>query len=297
MGRQMLTQSEQDLSSARPNVVDFDRVSDLHYLGNYLRKLPVNMTRMIENAYDWEHLPHVHASSFSSIDLIASGPWGWRAKIGVPQTGGATYQLLDLLVARDKNYWVSTVYSGPGAGIEIHTQASEISDGEIEVDVRFYLPEAPQDAQAAEAALQYLTQQYATLYDEDTDLMSGRQAALDRHAKMPEAPVSAEVCLIGAVAELDRARAHVVESAAGRYCVRHWEGAWMAHAATCPHLLGPLNEGPVSGDGVIVCPWHGYRFDIRSGRNLDGKCRSLSIAPKVFEKDGRLYLRIESGFN
>ena len=58
----MLTDTEKDLTTSRSNSVDHDRVEDLHYLGNYVRRLPVSMARMMENAHDWEHLPYVHAS-------------------------------------------------------------------------------------------------------------------------------------------------------------------------------------------------------------------------------------------
>ena len=131
----MLTETEQSLSVARSNTIDFDRIGSLHYLGNYVRRLPINLARMMENAHDWEHLPYVHSSSFASIDLIDSGAWGWRAKIGLPEGAPASHQLLDLIVESDRHYWVSTVYSGPGTGIEIHTQATKIEAEEIEVDV------------------------------------------------------------------------------------------------------------------------------------------------------------------
>ena len=34
------------------------------HVGTYRRVLPVNLERMFENALDWEHLPHLHSSSF-----------------------------------------------------------------------------------------------------------------------------------------------------------------------------------------------------------------------------------------
>jgi 3-phenylpropionate/trans-cinnamate dioxygenase ferredoxin subunit len=36
---------------------------------------------------------------------------------------------------------------------------------------------------------------------------------------------------------------------------------------TCTHAGGPLSEGEVE-DGAVVCPWHGARFDLRSGAVL-----------------------------
>ena len=46
------------------------------------------------------------------------------------------------------------------------------------------------------------------------------------------------------------------------------EGAWHALANRCPHAGLPLGEGEVRG-GVITCPFHGYTFDIDTGRNID----------------------------
>lgn len=106
-----LTDTEQAVCAERSNRIDYARLKSRHYLGNYTRRLPVTLTRMMENAHDWEHLPHVHASSFCSIDLIDSGAWGWRAKLGVPSGG---HQLIDLIVDMDRHYWVSTVISGMG---------------------------------------------------------------------------------------------------------------------------------------------------------------------------------------
>jgi nitrite reductase/ring-hydroxylating ferredoxin subunit len=40
-----------------------------------------------------------------------------------------------------------------------------------------------------------------------------------------------------------------------------------ALSAECSHQAGPLGEGMVSGTRV-VCPWHGWRFDVRTGECL-----------------------------
>ncbi len=40
-------------------------------------------------------------------------------------------------------------------------------------------------------------------------------------------------------------------------------------AETCAHLGGPLSEGKLKGN-AIVCPWHASRFDLATGKALDG---------------------------
>ncbi len=42
-----------------------------------------------------------------------------------------------------------------------------------------------------------------------------------------------------------------------------------AISETCTHAGGPLSEGKLE-DGAVVCPWHGSRFDLKTGKVLDG---------------------------
>jgi nitrite reductase (NADH) small subunit len=34
----------------------------------------------------------------------------------------------------------------------------------------------------------------------------------------------------------------------------------------CAHLKGPIGEG-VLADCVVTCPWHGWQYDVRNGKN------------------------------
>jgi nitrite reductase (NADH) small subunit len=34
----------------------------------------------------------------------------------------------------------------------------------------------------------------------------------------------------------------------------------------CLHLQGPLGEGKLE-DHVLTCPWHGWQYDVRTGKN------------------------------
>lgn len=45
------------------------------------------------------------------------------------------------------------------------------------------------------------------------------------------------------------------------------EGRYYASSPLCPHEDGPLGEGALEGD-VVICPWHGFDFDLRTGRCL-----------------------------
>ncbi|MBI3770812.1 MAG: Rieske (2Fe-2S) protein [Deltaproteobacteria bacterium] len=57
-------------------------------------------------------------------------------------------------------------------------------------------------------------------------------------------------------------------------------GEIVAHTTVCPHRGGPLAATAVEA-GRVTCPWHGYRFDIVTGTNADGRACRLDPAPKV----------------
>lgn len=40
---------------------------------------------------------------------------------------------------------------------------------------------------------------------------------------------------------------------------------YVAFEPRCPHARGPLAEAKRHGD-VIVCPWHFFRFDLKTGK-------------------------------
>ena len=42
-------------------------------------------------------------------------------------------------------------------------------------------------------------------------------------------------------------------------------GAYYAVDNACAHRGGPLGEGVLDGE-VLVCPWHGWPYDVKSGQ-------------------------------
>lgn len=58
--------------------------------------------------------------------------------------------------------------------------------------------------------------------------------------------------------------------------------------AVCPHRGGPLDEGDLE-DGVVVCPWHGWDFDVRTGESPTFGERVECYPVEV--RDGIVYLK------
>lgn len=46
----------------------------------------------------------------------------------------------------------------------------------------------------------------------------------------------------------------------------------------CPHRGGPLDEGSLE-NGCVVCPWHGWRFDLKTGECLNAIGEDLKRYP------------------
>ena len=42
------------------------------------------------------------------------------------------------------------------------------------------------------------------------------------------------------------------------------QGKIHATTNTCAHRGGPLGEGMLDGD-VVTCPWHGWKFNVKTG--------------------------------
>lgn len=54
----------------------------------------------------------------------------------------------------------------------------------------------------------------------------------------------------------------------------------------CSHNGESLSKGSVNYLGEIICPWHNYRFDLRSGKPSDSGCPDLVTYPVRIDGSG-----------
>ena len=73
-----------------------------------------------------------------------------------------------------------------------------------------------------------------------------------------------------------------VEAAGRVSCVARVGGAVCVGDGTCPHEGGPLGQG-VLEDGRVVCPWHAFAYDLRTGVAE----HDASFKVRVFEAEVR----------
>ncbi|MEO5995832.1 MAG: Rieske 2Fe-2S domain-containing protein [Chitinophagaceae bacterium] len=67
-----------------------------------------------------------------------------------------------------------------------------------------------------------------------------------------------------------------------------------AFAHKCPHAGSILAEGSIDSKGNVVCPMHGYRFNVINGRNVTGEGYTLMHWP-VERRENGIFVGMEEG--
>jgi nitrite reductase/ring-hydroxylating ferredoxin subunit len=75
--------------------------------------------------------------------------------------------------------------------------------------------------------------------------------------------------------------------AAGRMvAIANVDGTLYALDGLCPHQGGPLGTGVLCGT-VLTCPWHGWQFDVTTGRHRVSATVRQAVH-EVRERGGRI---------
>lgn len=230
----------------------------LQEAARYERVIGASITRVWENVYDWEHLPHLHSSSFSDLELEAEADWGWRARAALP--GGTLENGLTVELVTDKPHhrYVSRTVAGANKGMEIWTDLKEVSPHETAISVGFFVP--PVDAGDLEAIGEIMIGLYTTLWDEDEDMMVERQRVLDEKLGR----IRAERVELGSVSDCFARAPFTVHVEGLPVRIFSESDKIKAFVAVCPHMLRPLDDIEIV-DGTVTCPWHGYQFNVAGG--------------------------------
>lgn len=254
------------------------RPFQLRHVGTYRRTIGASAERIWENALDWEHLPWLHRSSFTAISILESDRDMWRARVTL--AGIARDALvIELRADRPRNTYVTRTLAGVGRGSEVHTRLEPRTERSTLVVIDFHVAGAAQLLGRVAGAI--YTRLYARLWDEDEAMMRPRQTVLDEAAarralrRGPARATAPEVTSmdLGEHEAVRRRTPFAIETPRGRLRIVALADELAVHPTACPHLGGPLDDVS-TGDGTVTCPWHGYRFDIRSGRPVgEHKCR------------------------
>jgi len=238
-----------------------------------------------ENVLDWEHLPWLHGSSFASIALEDARSDGWRARVGLAGEGAERVLTIEIRTEVAANRYVTRTLAGVGEGTEIWTTLDPRAAHETAIEVRFLVPGVA--AADAEVFGDYYRGIYARLWDEDEQMMRRRQEMLSRVGAVCD---DAGRISLGTEEQVRERLPFDLEVGGQGFRVTDVGGDLVLYSTVCPHSLGPLRESPELGDRVR-CPWHGYEFDLRTGRSCDGRRLRLLQGAALEVEDGRVYAR------
>jgi nitrite reductase [NAD(P)H] small subunit len=93
----------------------------------------------------------------------------------------------------------------------------------------------------------------------------------------------------GRVADIPMLEGRSVTVDGRRVAIFRLPGGLAAIDAACPHAQGPLSDGIVA-DRCVTCPLHGRRFDLATGRAVNGP--EAVAMHDVLERDGEVWVRL-----
>jgi nitrite reductase (NADH) small subunit len=83
---------------------------------------------------------------------------------------------------------------------------------------------------------------------------------------------------VGEAASFPPGYGRTVHVAGREFAVYNLDGQFYAIDDQCPHRGGPLGAGLLD-KGEVVCPLHGWSFDLKTGACLSGADRAVKTYP------------------
>ena len=92
-------------------------------------------------------------------------------------------------------------------------------------------------------------------------------------------------------ADLEIGKSAIIEVGGKEIALFNYKGNFYAIDNTCPHRGAPLGEGRIE-EGILICPNHEWRFELKSGWCPQNPELSTEIYP-IKVHDEKIYIRLE----
>lgn len=102
-----------------------------------------------------------------------------------------------------------------------------------------------------------------------------------------------EFVKVARISDIPVGGGRLVEARGQKIALFNVDGQVYAVGNTCTHKGGPLSDGFVEGTEV-QCPWHGAKFDMKTGQNLTLPAASPVPSYPVEVRDGDVYVQVPS---
>jgi len=87
-----------------------------------------------------------------------------------------------------------------------------------------------------------------------------------------------KIVKVAPASEIAPQQAKIIEVDGAQIAVFNVGGEYCAINNVCPHRGGPLGEGDVEG-AVVTCPWHGWQFDVKTGKSPVNPAATVKTFP------------------
>mgnify|MGYP000686998179 CR=1 FL=1 len=214
-------------------------MTEMVEVGELIRDLGASAAMAVEDELDWEHLPHVHSSTFRAASLIKADRNGWEADVELVD---GTPMRMKVTVDADRLGYTNATFFGDVENGRAVARLTELGSDSCRMHLRFFVPDMPDTDKVA--AGEYYQAAFNQVLDEDEPKMIHRAAFLKA----------------GPALRKERRTAILAD------------GTEVQVPRVCPHLGLPLECEP-DADNAMTCPWHGYKFDARTGACLSGQIK------------------------
>lgn len=102
--------------------------------------------------------------------------------------------------------------------------------------------------------------------------------------------MSADFVKVAEAKDIKPSTMKVIDLVGERVCMVNVEGNYYAIGNVCTHVGGPLNEGTLEGYDV-ECPWHGSKFDVRTGEPTKPPARQSVPTYEIKIEDNNILVR------
>ncbi|MEZ5022597.1 MAG: Rieske (2Fe-2S) protein [Chitinophagales bacterium] len=77
-----------------------------------------------------------------------------------------------------------------------------------------------------------------------------------------------------------------------RICVVRLDEGWFGVNNICPHAGAALHAGHCNKAGIVACPVHGYKFNVKTGISVDGNNYHVKTF-KIEKREDGFYIGIK----
>jgi nitrite reductase (NADH) small subunit len=95
---------------------------------------------------------------------------------------------------------------------------------------------------------------------------------------------------VGKTDELRPGEGRMIDAAGKSLALFNVDGTYYAIDNSCAHRGGPLGEGDLDGT-IVTCPWHAWRWDVRTGANANNPAVRVSCFPVTVE-GGEVFVEV-----